>query len=160
MKLVSIGAALALAAGIIVSPVTAAQADQGAACGWSGDVIPLMQKADRRVRSEHVTERIKARMGENVKIKSYTRMEVDLIVQKGEETKPTKALTLRNNRVAYNIMVKSGGKESVISAQVRFYGLCYRTTVVVQEPWVGSTGTDKPLTVNANEALDKAQAYR
>ena len=160
MKLVSIGAALALAAGIIVSPVTAAQADQGAACGWSGDVIPLMQKADRRVRSEHVTERIKARMGENVKIKSYTRMEVDLIVQKGEETKPTKALTLRNNRVAYNIMVKSGGKESVISAQVRFYGLCYRTTVVVQEPWVGSTGTDKPLTVNANEALELAQAYR
>ena len=160
MKLVSIGAALALAAGIIVSPVTAAQADQGAACGWSGDVIPLMQKADRRVRSEHVTERIKARMGENVKIKSYTRMEVDQIVQKGEETKPTKALTLRNNRVAYNIMVKSGGKESVISAQVRFYGLCYRTTVVVQEPWVGSTGTDKPLTVNANEALELAQAYR
>ncbi len=160
MRLVSIGAALALAAGIIVSPVSAAQADQGAACGWTGDVIPLMQKADRRVRSEQVTERIKARMGDNVKIKSYKRMEVDLLAQKGEETKPTKALTLRNNRVAYNIMVKSGGKESVISAQVRFYGLCYKTTVVVQDAWVGSTGTDQALTVNANEALKLAQAYR
>lgn len=160
MRLVSIGAALALAAGIIVSPVSAAQADQGAACGWTGDVIPLMQKADRRVRSEQVTERIKARMGDNVKIKSYKRMEVDLLAQKGEETKPTKALTLRNNRVAYNIMVKSGGKESVISAQVRFYGLCYKTTVVVQDAWVGSTGTDQALTVNANEALELAQAYR
>ena len=160
MRLVSIGAALALAAGIIVSPMSAAQADQGAACGWTGDVIPLMQKADRRVRSEQVTERIKARMGDNVKIKSYKRMEVDLLAQKGEETKPTKALTLRNNRVAYNIMVKSGGKESVISAQVRFYGLCYKTTVVVQDAWVGSTGTDQALTVNANEALELAQAYR
>ena len=160
MRLVSIGAALALAAGIIVAPVTAAQADQGAACGWTGDVIPLMQKADRRVRSERVTEQIKARMGENAKIVSYTRMEVDLLAQKGDKTSPTKALTLRNNRVAYNIMVKSGGKESVISAQVRFYGLCYRTTVVVQSAWVGSTGTDKPLTVNANEALKLAEAYR
>ena len=160
MRLVSIGAALALAAGIIVAPVTAAQADQGAACGWTGDVIPLMQKADRRVRSERVTEQIKARMGENAKIVSYTRMEVDLLAQKGDKTSPTTALTLRNNRVAYNIMVKSGGKESVISAQVRFYGLCYRTTVVVQSAWVGSTGTDKPLTVNANEALKLAEAYR
>jgi len=134
--------------------------DQGAACGWSGDVTPLMQKADRRVRSERVTEQIKARMGANVKIVSYTRMEVDLLAHKGEKTNPTKALTLRNNRVAYNIAVKSGGKESVISAQVRFYGLCYITTVVVKDAWVGSTGTDKPLKVSANKALKLAQEYR
>ena len=160
MKLISIGAAVALAAGIIVAPATAAQADQGAVCGWTGDVIPLMAKADRRVRSERVTEQIKSRMGDNAKILSYKRMEVDLLARKGDETRPTKASTLTNNKVSYNIKVKSGGKESVISAQVRFYGLCYRTTVVVQSAWVGSTGTDQALTVGADEALGLAQAYR
>ena len=160
MKLISIGAAVALAAGIIAAPATAAQADQGAVCGWTGDVIPLMAKADRRVRSERVTEQIKSRMGDNAKILSYKRMEVDLLAGKGDETRPTKASTLTNNKVSYNIKVKSGGKESVISAQVRFYGLCYRTTVVVQSAWVGSTGTDQALTVGADEALGLAQAYR
>lgn len=160
MKLVSIGAGLALAAGLIVAPVTAAQADQGAMCGWTGDVIPLMQKADRRVRSERVTAQIKARMGANSTILSYKRMEVDLLARDDDVTSPTKASTLTNNKVSYNIKVKSGGKESVISAQVRFYGLCYRTTVVVQSAWVGSTGTDQALTVGADEALGLAQAYR
>ena len=160
MKLISIGAAVALAAGIIVAPATAAQADQGAVCGWTGDVIPLMAKADRRVRSERVTEQIKSRMGDNAKILSYKRMEVDLLARKGDETRPTKASTLTNNKVSYNIQVKSGGKESTISAQVRFFGLCYRTTVVVEDAWVGSTGTDQALTVSADEALKLAQAYR
>lgn len=160
MKLISIGAAVALAAGIIVAPATAAQADQGAVCGWTGDVIPLMAKADRRVRSERVTEQIKSRMGDNAKILSYKRMEVDLLAGKGDETRPTKASTLTNNKVSYNIQVKSGGKESTISAQVRFFGLCYRTTVVVEDAWVGSTGTDQALTVSADEALKLAQAYR
>ena len=160
MKLISMGAAVALAAGIIVAPATAAQADQGAVCGWTGDVIPLMAKADRRVRSERVTEQIKSRMGDNAKILSYKRMEVDLLAGKGDETRPTKASTLTNNKVSYNIQVKSGGKESTISAQVRFFGLCYRTTVVVEDAWVGSTGTDQALTVSADEALKLAQAYR
>lgn len=160
MRLVSVGAALALAAGLVVTPMVAAQADQGAACGWTGDVIPLMEKADRRVRSERVTEQIKARMGANSTILSYKRMEVDLLARKGEETRPTKASTLTNNKVSYNIKVKSGGSESIISAQVRFDGLCYRTTVVVQSAWVGSTGTDQSLTVSADEALALAQAYR
>ena len=160
MKLISIGAAVALAAGIIVAPATAAQADQGAVCGWTGDVIPLMAKADRRVRSERVTEQIKSRMGDNAKILSYKRMEVDLLAGKGDETRPTKASTLTNNKVSYNIQVKSGGEESTISAQVRFFGLCYRTTVVVEDAWVGSTGTDQALTVSADEALKLAQAYR
>ena len=160
MKLISIGAAVALAAGIIVAPASAAQADQGAVCGWTGDVIPLMAKADRRVRSERVTEQIKSRMGDNAKILSYKRMEVDLLAGKGDETRPTKASTLTNNKVSYNIQVKSGGKESTISAQVRFFGLCYRTTVVVEDAWVGSTGTDQALTVSADEALKLAQAYR
>ena len=43
---------------------------------------------------------------------------------------------------------------------MRFDGLCFRTTVVVNDVWVGSTGTDRPLKVNANKALKLAQDYR
>ncbi|MFM7598917.1 MAG: hypothetical protein ACKO70_11205 [Actinomycetota bacterium] len=160
MKLISIGAAAAVAAALLVAPAAAAQADQGAVCGWTGDVTTLMAKADRRVRSERVTEQVKARMGKDAKILSYKRMEVDLLARAGEKTSPTKASTLTNNRVAYNMQVKAGGEESTISAQVRFDGLCYRTTVVVDSAWVGSTGTDQALTVGADEALKLAQAYR
>ncbi len=48
--------------------------------------------------------------------------------------------------------MNDGGTEFTASAQVRFDGLCYRTTVVVDSPWVGSIGTDKPLKL--------AQEYR
>jgi len=160
VKVISMFAAVAVAAGLLVVPVAVAQADEGAVCGWTGDVLPLMAKADRRVRSERVTEQIKSRTGYNATIVSYKRMEVDLLAGKDDRTRPTKASTLTNNRVSYNIAVKSGGKDSVIGAQVRFFGLCYRTTVVVEDAWVGSTGTDQALTVNANEALELAQAYR
>lgn len=160
MKFISISAAVVVAAGITLAPVTAAQAQHGDVCGWTGDVTPLMQKADRRVRSEHVTERIKARMGDDATITSYTRMEVDLLARPEHQTKPTKAATLINNKVSYNIKVKAGGEVAVISAQVRFDGLCYRTTVVVDSAWVGSTGTDQTLTVGADDALKLAQAYR
>ena len=75
-------------------------------------------------------------------------------------TKPTSAATLTRNYVAYNLQIVGASGEETVSAQVRFDGLCYRTTVVVDSPWVGSTGTDKPLKVSANKALRLAQEYR
>jgi hypothetical protein len=156
-RILAATAALALAIGL--APAGVAQAKEKD-CGWSGNVVPLMEKADRRVRSEQVTARIQAKFGADATVKSYTRMEVDLLAAPGSTTKPTNAATLTSNRVAYNLQVVDGGSEFTASAQVRFDGLCYRTSVVVDSPWVGSTGTDKPLKVSANKALKLAQEYR
>jgi hypothetical protein len=156
-RILAATAALALAIGL--APAGVAQAKEKD-CGWSGNVIPLMERADRQVKSDRVLERIQALYGSDASIKSSTRMEVDLLAAPGSMTKPTDAATLTSNRVTYNLQVVDGSKELTASAQVRFDGLCYRTTVVVGSPWVGSTGTDKPLKVNANKALKLAQEYR
>jgi hypothetical protein len=156
-KILAVAAALALAVGL--APVGMAKAKEKD-CGWSGNVIPLMERADRKVRSERVLERIQALYGSDASIRSSTRMEVDLLAAPGSTTKPTDAATLTSNRVSYNLQVMDGGTEFTASAQVRFDGLCYRTTVVVDSPWVGSTGTNKPLKVSANKALKLAQEYR
>ena len=156
-RILAVTAALALAIGL--APAGVAQAKEKE-CGWSGNVIPLMEKADRKVRSQQVSARIQDKFGADATVKTYTRMEVDLQAAPGATTKPTNAATLTRNYVSYNIQVVDGGSEFTASAQVRFDGLCYRTTVVVDSPWVGSTGTDKPLKVNANKALKLAQEYR
>lgn len=144
---------------ITVPPLSAAQA-KDKDCGWNGNALRLMERADHQVRSPGVTERIKATFGAGVAVKTYTRMEVDLQAAPGATTRPTHAATLTRNYVTYNLQIVQGGAERTASAQVRFDGLCYRTTVVVDAPWVGSTGTDKPLRVNANRALRLAQEYR
>ena len=156
-RILAVTAALALAIGL--APAGVAQAKEKG-CGWSGNVIPLMEKADRKVRSQQVSARIQDKFGADATVKTYTRMEVDLQSAPGTPTKPTNAATLTRNYVSYNLQVVDGGSEFTASAQVRFDGLCYRTTVVVDSPWVGSTGTDKPLKVNANKALKLAQEYR
>lgn len=156
-RILAVTAALALAVGL--APAGVAQAKEKE-CGWSGNVIPLMEKADRKVRSKQVSARIQDKFGADATVKTYTRMEVDLQSAPGTPTKPTNAATLTRNYVSYNLQVVDGGSEFTASAQVRFDGLCYRTTVVVDSPWVGSTGTDKPLKVNANKALKLAQEYR
>ncbi len=154
-----LAAAAALGLAISLVPGGAAQA-KDTTCGWSGNVIPLMKQADRRVKSAAVTERVQARFGPSATVTSYTRMEVDLQTAPGAITQPMRAATLTRNYVTYNLQVSVNGTESTASAQVRFRGLCYRTTVVVAAPWVGSTGTDKPLRINANKALRLAQDYR
>lgn len=162
-RILAVAAALALAVGL--APAGLAQAQEAPRakdkdCGWSGNVVPLMERADRKVRSPRVTARIQEKFGADAMVKTYTRMEVDLQTAPGATTKPTNAATLTRNYVSYNLQVVDGGTEFTASAQVRFDGLCYRTTVVVDSPWVGSTGTDKPLKVNANKALQLAQEYR
>ena len=156
-RVLAVTAALALAVGL--APAGVAQAKEKE-CGWNGNVIPLMERADSKVRSKKVTARIQEKFGADATVKTYTRMEVDLQAAPGATTKPTNAATLTRNYVSYNIQVVDGGSEFTASAQVRFDGLCYRTTVVVDSRWVGSTGTDKPLKVNANKALKLAQEYR
>jgi len=162
-RILAVTAALALTVGLApVGAVHAAESPRSKDndCGWSGNVIPLMERADRRVRSKQVTARIREKFGADVTVAAYTRMEVDLQTAPGTTTRPTEAATLTRNYVTYNLQVKNGDTEFTASAQVRFEGLCYRTTVVVDAPWVGSTGTDKPLRVNANRALRLAQDYR
>ena len=157
-RILAVTAALALAVG--VAPVGAAHAKEEL-CGWSGDIAPLLAKADRKVTSKQVAARIRDKFGADATVKAYTRMEVDLQAGPGTPTKPTNAATLTRNYVSFNLQVVDGGNSSfTASAQVRFDGLCYRTTLVVDSPWVGSTGTDKPLKVSANKALKLAQEYR
>jgi hypothetical protein len=110
----AVTAAIALA--ITLAPAGPAQAKEKD-CGWSGNVIPLMEKADRRVKSAAVTERVKERFGDDVQILSYGRMEVDLLAQPGATTKPTSAATLTVNHVTYNLQVSVDGSESTVSAQ-------------------------------------------
>lgn len=159
MRLAPIATAFALAAGLIVAPAIGAQAKEKD-CGWTGDVVPLMQKADRKVRSERVTKRIMALVGKGAKIMSYQRMEVDLVAGPGQTTVPTVAATLSASFTTYNVAIKSGGTVKTISAQVRMDNMCYRTTLVDPRGWTGSDGTDKPLKVNADKALKLAQKYR
>lgn len=156
-RIVAVSAAVALAVTLV--PSGAAQAKERV-CGWSGNVVPLMAKADRQVRAPRVAERIAGIFGPQARILSIKRMEVDLIAKDPSTTRPTNAATLTTNHVTYNIQVRHDGTESTASAQVRFDGLCYRTTIVVNEPWVGSKGTGKPLLVSADKALRLAQAYR
>lgn len=156
-RVLAVAAALALAVGL--APAGAAQAKEKG-CGWSGNVIPLMERADSKVRSKHVMAKVKETFGADASVKTYTRMEVDLQAAPGATPKPTSAATLTRNYVTYNLQIVNGGMESTASAQIRFDGLCHRMTVLVDSPWVGSTGTDKPLRVNANRALRLAQEYR
>ena len=160
LRVITAVTAVALVAGGVLVPASGAAAKSPKLCGWSGNVVPLMEKADRQVRSPRVTERVQELFGPSAVITSYMRMEVDLETKNPASTKPTDAATLTVNKVSYNLQVAYNGTESVISAQVRFDGMCFRTTMVVNDVWVGSTGTDRPLKVNANKALKLAQAYR
>lgn len=129
-------------------------------CGWNGNVVPLLERAERRVSSPQLTARIKDRFGPDATVTTYARMEVDLYSVPGRPTKPMSAATLTRNHVTYNLLVTAGGTQISASAQVRFNGLCHRTTVIVNEPWIGSTGTDQKLRISANRALKLAQDYR
>lgn len=162
LRSLAIIGSLAIGAALITAPAASAAPAPGKdkLCGWTGNVVPLMERADRLVRNPRVLTRVQALYGANATITAYTRMEVDMLASNPAATKPMDARTLTDNRVSYNLAVSFGGSEAVASAQVRFDGLCYRTTVVVNEAWVGSTGTDKPLKVNANKALTLAQDYR
>lgn len=152
--------ALSATAFAFAPQIAMAGATPGDLCGWSGNVTPLMAKADTQVTKDNVTAKVKAYYGKNAEITTYTRMEVDLLGNPAT-TKPTDPRTLTDNRVTYNLQVTYGtDSEATASVQMRYDGLCKRTAVFKPGPWVGSTGTDKNLKVNAKQALRLAQEYR
>lgn len=154
-------AALGVVAIIVaLMPVGAAQA-KSSTCNWNGNVKPLIAKADKQVRKVDVTAKAEAYYGPGVTVTSYTRMEVDLEATPGATTKPLNPATLTKNQVTYNVQLDiPGGSPATASVQMRYHGLCRVTAVFQPMPWVGSTGTDKPLKVSAKKALRLAQEYR
>ncbi len=154
---------IAAAAGMLASLALAAPANAGMdnLCGWNGNVVPLMAKADKQVKKVDVTSALEPYFGPIAMVTDYDRMEVDLTTKNPESTNPKRAKTLTRNLVTYNVtVVLASGKTQAASIQLRYAGLCWRGEQVVPEPWVGSIGTSKPLKVSANKALKLAQAYR
>lgn len=130
-------------------------------CGWNGNVMALMMKADKQVKKVDAAQALEPYFGPGVVVTGYDRMEVDLTTKDPASTNPKRAKTLTRNLVTYNIdIITASGKATIASIQLRYAGLCWRGEQVVPEPWVGSTGTSKPLKVSANKALKLAQAYR
>lgn len=161
MRIVHALAAAAVALGATVVPTAAFAAEPAHLCGWSGNVKPLIAKADNQVRKVDVAAKAEPYFGPGVVVSDYRRVEVDLYAAPGAETSPTSARTLTDNRVAYNLtLITADGSQALASVQMRYDGLCKRTAVFRADVWVGSTGVDRPIRVNANRALVLAQAYR
>lgn len=149
-----------LVLGLLAIPAGSAQAMPVDGCGWQGNVNPLIAKADIQIYKPSVTAKVQDYFGDNADITAYKRMEVDLYGLSPESTSPTDPTTLVDNRVTYNITVMVGQRQTIASVQLRYYGLCWKQIVFKPMPWLGSTGTDRPLKVNARKALKLAQAYR
>lgn len=161
MKMTRVVTAGAVACSVAFAPVVAAQADQSRTCGWSGNVKPLLAKADNQVRKVDVAAKAEPYFGPGVVVTSYTRVEADLQAAVGAATQPTDPRTLTDNRVSYNLSLeKADGTPIAASIQMRYDGLCRRTAVFRPEAWVGSTGVRKPIRVGAHKALTFAQSYR
>jgi hypothetical protein len=151
-------AVIALSAGMLAAPVSAQAADD--LCGWSGNVRPLMAKAERDFRKLDIPKLAAPYFGKGLKVVDSTMMEVDLA---GEptDTDPLKAVTLTSNRVAFNVMLRTRGGDDVgFSLLLTYDGMCYDEVITSTEAWTGSTGVGKKLLVGANRALALAQEYR
>ena len=158
-RILGISAAAGLVATFAITPSASAGMDN--LCNWKGNVIPLMEKADRQVLKVDVAAALEPYFGPDLVAQNFTRREVDLKVKPGATSSPTSAKTLTDNYVTYNFtVVMPTGNSTIESVQMHYAGLCWRDEVVAPEPWVGSTGTDKPLKVSANKALKLAQQYR
>lgn len=161
MKVMKMLVAGVVACGALMLPAVAMGAAQADVCGWSGNVKPLIAKADNQVRKVDVAAKAAPYFGEGVVVTDFTRVEVDLLGARGAVTKPTSARTLTDNRVTYNLsLLEADGTPVAASVQMRYDGLCKRTAVFRPEPWVGSTGVSKPIKVGANQALALAQDFR
>jgi hypothetical protein len=156
-RFLALTAAFALAVSLV--PAGAAQATPKD-CGWSGNIKPLMEKADRQARTPRVAADVRSLFGPDARIRSTTRMEVDLRASSARKPNPTRAVTLTDNRVVYNLQVAFDGRETTTAVFVEFRGLCHRKTTVVDGAFEESIGANKPLKINANRALKLAQDYR
>ena len=151
-------ALVALTAGVLVAPVSAQAADD--LCGWSGNVRPLMAKAQKDFRKLDIPKLAEQYYGKGMKVTETKMMEVDLAGDPAE-TDPLKAVTLTTNQVAFNIgLVSRSGEPGGISVLLKYDGMCSDALVTSPEAWTGSTGVDKKLRVGANRALKLAEQYR
>lgn len=151
-------ALVALSAGVLVAPVSAQAADD--LCGWSGNVRPLMAKAQKDFRKLDIPQLAEQYYGKGMKVVDSKMMEVDL---EGDpaDTDPLKAITLTANQVAFNVnLVSRSGKPGGISLLLTYDGLCSSEVITSPEGWTGSTGVDKKLRIGANKALALAEQYR
>jgi hypothetical protein len=131
-------------------------------CGWTGNVTPLIAKADHEMARADVAARAQQYYGKRVQVGEITRVEVDLLARDPAATRPLDPATLTENRVAYNIQLipTPGADEVTASMQFRFRGLCSRASVFDPGPWVGSIGTAGTIKVSARKALKLAREYR
>ncbi len=151
-------AVLALSAGLLAAPVSAQAADD--LCGWSGNVRPLMAKAQKDFRKLDIPQLAEQYYGKGAKLKDSKMMEVDL---EGDpaDTDPLKAVTLTANQVAFNVnLVTARGADRGMSLLIKYDGMCQTGVITSNEGWGGSTGVDKKLRIGANRALQLAEDYR
>ena len=153
--LAAIVAALALTA---LAPTATAAAPQREACGWTGNVAPLIRAADRKVVSLDLTRPVTRAFGPGARVTRITRLELDLRPPAGAS--PTRARGLTSNAVVYRLTVSVAGSDDQIAAvTLRYDGLCYRTRVFMDRSWVGTIGFEVP-TIDAERALRLAQGFR
>ena len=153
-------AILGLAVAVIVGTASPAQAAEDRLCGWSGDVAPLIAKADRRVMRIDFTKDVTEAFGPGATVSQVTRLELGLSSPDPGAAKPTDATALTVNRVVYRLTVTlPGGDSEIASVQLRYRGLCYRTAVFAARSWVGTIGFDEP-SVSASQALRLAEKFR
>ena len=151
-------AVFALTAGVLAAPVSAQAADD--LCGWSGNVRPLMAKAQKDFRKLDIPKLAEQYYGKGMKVTDSKMMEVDLAGDPAE-TDPLKAVTLTANQVAFNIgLVSRSGEPGGMSVLLTYDGMCSDEVITSSEAWTGSTGVDKKLRVGANKALKLAEEYR
>ena len=151
-------AVFALTAGVLAAPVSAQAADD--LCGWSGNVRPLMAKAQKDFRKLDIPKLAEQYYGKGMKVTDSKMMEVDLAGDPAE-TDPLKAVTLTANQVAFNIgLVSRSGEPGGMSVLLTYDGMCSDEVITSNEAWTGSTGVDKKLRVGANKALKLAEEYR
>ena len=151
-------AVMALSAGLLAAPVSAQAADD--LCGWSGNVKPLMAKAQKDFRKLDIPKLAEEYFGKGAKMQDYKMMEVDL---EGDpaDTDPLKAVTLTANQVAFNINLVTGrGADRGMSLLIQYNGMCQTDVITSNVGWTGSTGVDKKLRIGANRALKLAEDYR
>ena len=147
-----------LCAGMIVAPVSAQAADD--LCGWSGNVRPLMAKAQKDFRKLDIPKLAEQYYGKGMKVVDSKMMEVDLAGDPAD-TDPLRAVTLTANQVAFNITLRSrSGEPGGMSVLLTYDGMCADEVITSDEAWTGSTGVDKKLRVGANKALKLAEEYR
>ena len=128
------------------------------ACGWTGDVTPLISSADRKVMRMDFTKQVTKAFGSGAQVSRITRLQLDLGA--AGSVKPTDAAGLTRNQVVYRLTVTvPGADDEVASVALRYNGLCYRTASFTPRSWVGTIGFEEP-SISAERALRLAERFR